>query len=180
MDIFTIKDNRYSRDFRPLSGIMFSIVKRTILIDAAIIVSVPSRGLCFQSAQSEISKIERGKKVSVPSRGLCFQSTMILALPISVSVFPSPLGDYVFNQEKNKTNRRKWQCFRPLSGIMFSITKSPGHTPTWHISFPSPLGDYVFNQKRRLMLVSWFRFRFRPLSGIMFSIESGNTCPRRI
>ena len=59
--------------------------------------------------------------VSVPSRGLCFQSSFVLHVKRGKNVFPSPLGDYVFN--RCKFERRK------PDGV-----------------FPSPLGDYVFNR----------------------------------
>ena len=60
-------------------------------------VSVPSRGLCFQSTKQE--KVLQALEVSVPSRGLCFQSK---------------------NAQEVKSEYRR--CFRPLSGIMFSIS----------------------------------------------------------
>ena len=84
--------------------------------------------------------------------------------------FPSPLGDYVFNPKVCDKREEGQQCFRPLSGIMFSIDKlamwndyaqevsvpSRGlcfqsqrkhHLLTCiALKFPSPLGDYVFNR----------------------------------
>ena len=83
--------------------------------------------------------------------------------------FPSPLGDYVFNPKVCDKREEGQQCFRPLSGIMFSIQKyviterkdnnvsvpSRGlcfQSISWqcgtttHKKFPSPLGDYVFNR----------------------------------
>ena len=89
------------------------------------IVSVPSRGLCFQSRMAErlgipverrfrplsgimfsILILDFGKKpvfiVSVPSRGLCFQSNMYTLKVNTLLEFPSPLGDYVFNHRQNE------------------------------------------------------------------------------
>ena len=107
--------------FRPLSGIMFSIntqdrFTRTIfqfpsplgdyvfnlvaLNDDELFintVSVPSRGLCFQSMCIRLIR-SLFETVSVPSRGLCFQSIMTGSYNETLSTFPSPLGDYVFNQ----------------------------------------------------------------------------------
>ena len=63
-------------------------------------VSVPSRGLCFQSNHVR-EKIRRLLEVvSVPSRGLCFQSRP--------------------EWYQRRGNRKG---FRPLSGIMFSIRR---------------------------------------------------------
>ena len=60
--------------FRPLSGIVFSIKQHLETIEDTIAaVSVPSRGLCFQSIKS-FKNIRIPPTVSVPSRGLCFQS----------------------------------------------------------------------------------------------------------
>ena len=130
--------------FRPLSGIMFSI--KGVVYEMAFadykfpsplgdyvfnlkcktrnisdeFVSVPSRGLCFQSG--ELRGVYRYRQgVSVPSRGLCFQS--------------KKLG---FKWASKKS-------FRPLSGIMFSIFHYTA--PVYSVlKFPSPLGDYVFNR----------------------------------
>ena len=90
------RSSRRRKSFRPLSGIMFSIGYVGIVwyeelefpsplgdyvFNRAILsrfgkpisgVSVPSRGLCFQSRDWEMMSI--GERVSVPSRGLCFQS----------------------------------------------------------------------------------------------------------
>ena len=82
--------------FRPLSGIMFSI---------------------FETAVE--AKIYQA--VSVPSRGLCFQSKTMKRKGNNIMTFPSPLGDYVFNHRALRMNVNGIKGFRPLSGIMFSI-----------------------------------------------------------
>ena len=66
------------------------------------------------------------------------------------TTFPSPLGDYVFNQNGED--------------IRIHIAK-----------FPSPLGDYVFNQSDNHKICPRTGVRFRPLSGIMFSIRRNET-----
>ena len=135
--------------FRPLSGIMFSIGWKTRTrnsrprsfpsplgdyvfnhaYNSAILcinksVSVPSRGLCFQSRVYGSRYVKGTQRVSVPSRGLCFQSGIVAGCTVK-----SFIG------------------FRPLSGIMFSIDCP--HRDTYRRlprRFPSPLGDYVFNR----------------------------------
>ena len=155
--------------FRPLSGIMFSIGWKTRTrnsrprsfpsplgdyvfnhaYNSAILcinksVSVPSRGLCFQSCRVYRLRLWHGdsfrplsgimfsiehisaivkmrKRVSVPSRGLCFQSEKLQMKRLKQLWFPSPLGDYVFNQTKEGCVLDIKHRFRPLSGIMFSI-----------------------------------------------------------
>ena len=62
-------------------------------------VSVPSRGLCFQSKRGIVENT-RPHVVSVPSRGLCFQSII------------------------SKTKHIAPPRFRPLSGIVFSISEA--------------------------------------------------------
>ena len=82
-------------------------------------VSVPSRGLCFQSDYDVYIRRDY-RFVSVPSRGLCFQSSI------------ADNGQFA------------QFSFRPLSGIVFSIE----YSRQWAvraIQFPSPLGDCVFN-----------------------------------
>ena len=97
-----LKPQRFThpyRSFRPLSGIVFSIgVQFVDERPVDVQVSVPSRGLCFQSKPDGVIYTQIGL-VSVPSRGLCFQSRVNNnAIVIIAVAFPSPLGDCVFNR----------------------------------------------------------------------------------
>ena len=108
-------------------------------------------------------------------------------------MFPSPLGDYVFNPDDPELMQAICDSFRPLSGIMFSIFAKTYHKLDT-FKFPSPLGDYVFNRLLKeaenmtklkfpsplgdyvfnltsFELALTIRLCFRPLSGIMFSIQ---------
>ena len=237
--------------FRPLSGIMFSIKQVSLFFIGKIIaVSVPSRGLCFQSLQvcflsdallrrfrplsgimfsiGDFYKIKDDlQEVSVPSRGLCFQSLLVLCLINKYYSF-RPLSGIMFSI-KFKAGKYSvdFKCgFRPLSGIMFSILAKKLHTSPNELMFPSPLGDYVFNRIPQPQIQSIFsvsvpsrglcfqsrrgplRFcfgilfpsplgdyvfnrvwnmtkkerltSFRPLSGIMFSIRNGKNIFQRL
>ena len=60
-------------------------------------------------------------------------------------MFPSPLGDCVFNRFALEQEYKLIDsCFRPLSGIVFSIFEPLRNGATIRV-FPSPLGDCVFN-----------------------------------
>ena len=99
--MFSIPDNFRSMhahiSFRPLSGIMFSIEK-LILKRSRTWRFRPLSGIMF-SISFTMRRIYGLKIVSVPSRGLCFQSAMWAYNNSKFLQFPSPLGDYVFNQE---------------------------------------------------------------------------------
>ena len=84
-------------------------------------------------------------EVSVPSRGLCFQSELQdITLREFAPMFPSPLGDCVFNPNiENRNNTRLWG-FRPLSGIVFSIIMNPVSSDLFNICF-RPLSGIVFS-----------------------------------
>ena len=154
--------------FRPLSGIMFSIRKVTDETIKAIMVSVPSRGLCFQSNERRVC-IGHQTPFPSPLGDYVFNRLLKEAENMTKLKFPSPLGDYVFNLTSFELALTIRLCFRPLSGIMFSIQKyvikerkdnnvsvpSRGlcfQSISWqcgtttHKKFPSPLGDYVFNR----------------------------------
>ena len=139
--------------FRPLSGIMFSIGPSQTYLSKLYTVSVPSRGLCFQSTTEGANHYDKTRIVSVPSRGLCFQST-------SINLY-----------------RTEWNGFRPLSGIMFSICVC-NRRLILIVMFPSPLGDYVFNRRISRQLQPCY-VGFRPLSGIMFSIQGIQTMNKK-
>ena len=105
----------------PLGDYVFNHVVRKPMRLSMDVVSVPSRGLCFQSWWTK-GEWTYAWKVSVPSRGLCFQSGTFLSRHLkNIWLFPSPLGDYVFNRKGTKVMRVYCVGFRPLSGIMFSI-----------------------------------------------------------
>ena len=95
--------------------------------------------------------MDDGYMVSVPSRGLCFQSIAYFIGISGSAEFPSPLGDYVFNLLNFSNNKFFNVRFRPLSGIMFSIETIIMTKKTGLESFPSPLGDYVFNRLDELL-----------------------------
>ena len=83
--------------------------------------------------------------------------------------FPSPLGDYVFNQSQTTLQNMIMKgSFRPLSGIMFSIQRAffKSHWPSCF----RPLSGIMFS----IILWKFWKKKgrncFRPLSGIMFSI----------
>ena len=83
--------------------------------------------------------------VSVPSRGLCFQSIAKRCHKWYMGEFPSPLGDYVFNQAIGNDFIARRLVSVPSRGLCF---QSNCFTVIKHLSaleFPSPLGDYVFN-----------------------------------
>ena len=81
----------------PSRGLCFQSINRDSFMGAMKAVSVPSRGLCFQSVVRCASKSIVSGFVSVPSRGLCFQSEKYHVDDDGVWRFPSPLGDCVFN-----------------------------------------------------------------------------------
>ena len=83
--------------FRPLSWIMFSIDYGAYMFFGGITVSVPSRGLCFQS-DTDCSIMESSKEVSVPSRGLCFQSlsAKTCTLPYSALIVAAQMHKVVY------------------------------------------------------------------------------------
>ena len=157
------------KSFRPLSGMMFSIEKEMVL-EAGMVVSVPSRGLCFQSNRNAsfctsslgfpsplgdyvfnptvLRRFECMVSVSVPSRGLCFQSVLLLSMDTLL------------------------QCFRPLSGIMFSINIMSVYDLKLP-KFPSPLGDYVFNQMKEAMNRSRNGHVSVPSRGLCFQSNGG-------
>ena len=148
---------------------MFSIGEKYVMLEMTEFVSDPSRGLCFQSTDSQ-KRSGNGTFVSVPSRGLCFQSEILgfaewanaqngfrplSGIMFSISIFLiriyndiicfRPLSGIMFSIDtRRRLYDRKGNCFRPLSGIMFSI---PHITNILFLlfMFPSPLGDYVFN-----------------------------------
>ena len=130
--------------FRPLSGIMFSIIKK---------------------GERNMNKLEQ---VSVPSRGLCFQSEKGDKKYEKILWFPSPLGDYVFNLVQHKVWKLSEWFPSPLGDYVFNQGEQ-NYVQVHKRRFPSPLGDYVFN---RLYGNNGLTERggFRPLSGIMFSI----------
>ena len=85
-------------------------------------------------------------------------------------MFPSPLGDYVFNLPDVFTNRKiEWEFPSPLGDYVFNHINRGG-SRYYFDQFPSPLGDYVFNHMDWLALSMEIE-SFRPLSGIMFSIK---------
>ena len=84
-------------------------------------IAVPSRGLCFQSRRRSDEELA-DDFVSVPSRGLCFQSFVVDMhnSPIKVSV---PSRGLCFQSTHTNMYISLTACrFRPLSGIMFSIS----------------------------------------------------------
>ena len=134
----------YPYGFRPLSGIMFSIYKVSRVST--------TRPFCFR-----------------PLSGIMFSISSCVSFRRSKGVFPSPLGDYVFNLSFSWLTRLLTFRFRPLSGIMFSI----------HSKGVALLqGEWVSVPSRGLCFQSYDvegfnlkeQYSFRPLSGIMFSI----------
>ena len=86
--------------FRPLSGIVFSISVHNLIFPIfAQPVSVPSRGLCFQSNYEENVLCASRRKSFRPLSGIVFS----IYWDGQVNgfggrrMFPSPLGDCVFN-----------------------------------------------------------------------------------
>ena len=82
--------------FRPLSGIVFSIVLVRCRCMVFLVVSVPSRGLCFQSTKDYDNTYYHD--VSVPSRGLCFQSlsAKTCTLPYSALIVAAQMHKVVY------------------------------------------------------------------------------------
>ncbi len=109
-------------------------------------VSVPSRGLCFQSFL-KIFKNFDCKGGFRPLSGIVFSIYQQLVECCESEAFPSPLGDCVFNHGGGYLVYDADICFRPLSGIVFSI-------------------DKIYRQDGTL------KCSFRPLSGIVFSIRT--------
>ena len=132
----------YTTRFRPLSGIQFSLQEFLLNFTGKRTVSVPSRG--FNSHY-------RGSGYDT------FPST-----------FPSPLGDSILITASRSSIMILALCFRPLSGIQFSL-RLVALDAQYCQSF-RPLSGIQFS------LPSFARFYramgsgFRPLSGIQFSL----------
>ena len=60
-------------------------------------VSVPSRGLCFQSDMKMLTKWMCSESFR-PLSGIMFSICVEVDEKFNMVGFPSPLGDYVFNQ----------------------------------------------------------------------------------
>ena len=118
-------------------------MKNLVLVE---IVSVPSRGLCFQSPTNPVTPGVLRTTVSVPSRGLCFQSDNILYIIAGLVTFPSPLGDYVFNRKNLERKENSLGFPSPLGDYVFNLSAYSTLKDAFPRKFPSPLGDYVFNQ----------------------------------
>ena len=134
-------------------------------------VSVPSRGLCFQS-QLRRRRKERIFRVSVPSRGLCFQSLLPRRglwlsrwrfRPLSGIMFliKDKFHDMTYKEAVSVPSRGLWfQSLNTLSisfccnvsvpsrGLCFQSNNNIKGSNAF-IAFPSPLGDYVFNRKKK-------------------------------
>ena len=108
--------------FRPLTGILF-----------------------FNSSMNDLY-CPRSLFVSVPLRGFCFStSTARSALMMSWIPFPSPYGDFVFQQvEREQERHAQALSFRPLTGILF------------------------FNSYFGFIMYLFSITGFRPLTGILF------------
>ena len=77
--------------------------------------------------------------VSVPSRGLCFQSLTALFLNgNSKRKFPSPLGDYVFNRLLlQKSYHWPWLFPSPLGDYVFNLARPNILEEKIEVSVPS-------------------------------------------
>ena len=62
-------------------------------------------------------------------------------------MFPSPYGDFVFQQgDENCQKAQHARRFRPLTGILFFNAISAELNGSAFTAFPSPYGDFVFQQ----------------------------------
>ena len=91
---------RRGNHFRPLSGIMFSILALLQLLSPIIGTFRPLSGIMFSIQNRQITLATKWISVSVPSRGLCFQFILYQIHIEQPILFPSPLGDYVFNSHE--------------------------------------------------------------------------------
>ena len=155
--------------FRPLSGIMFSIGRNqdgerhgTEPFPS------PLGDYVFNQKQIRWAESLR-KEFPSPLGDYVFNHLQSGDYTEFSQVFPSPLGDYVFNQEVFELLELGPDCFRPLSGIMFSIICAfvDNHFP---IKCFRPLSGIMFSIRNEYSYLTMFYSSFRPLSGIMFSI----------
>ena len=86
----------YRMSFRPLSGFLYSLLR-------------------------DADYYRKVNKVSVPSRGFFILYLAQFVLYKSVKKFPSPLGVSLFSIELQKYHVKKINCFRPLSGFLYSL-----------------------------------------------------------
>ena len=134
--------------FRPLSGIMFSIGWKTRTRNSRPR-SFPSPlgDYVFNHAyNSAILCIN--KSVSVPSRGLCFQSGIVAGCTVKSFIGFRPLSGIMFSIDcpHRDTYRRLPRRFpSPLGDYVFNL-EAQQILQVVNESFPSPLGDYVFNR----------------------------------
>jgi len=75
--------------------------------------------------------------------------------------FPSPYGDYLLSEQNGAMPRlcRRPSSFRPLTGIIFSLSLFPGLAFTTLLRwFPSPYGDYLLSEQN-LKFIRKFNIR---------------------
>ena len=146
--IFQIKDFDYIssgkfNSFRPLTGNLYSKSGREDWYPFSFYVSVPSRGIYIPNKDFDSMMNEFG--VSVPSRGIYIPNTLVCAILDNV-VFPSPHGEFIF-QMYAKGVYNLTECFRPLTGNLYSKCPSLILTLRRLKLFPSPHGEFIFQIK---------------------------------
>ena len=124
----------------------------------------------FSITRRSIIMTKQEKVVSVPSRGLCFQSISRCFLRSSNCKFPSPLGDYVFNLQNSGLFTGGLFVSVPSRGLCFQSRelREANNLTQEEVSVPSR--GLCFQSLSTLSLFVIMKSSFRPLSGIMFSI----------
>ena len=138
----TVTDQKFPS---PYGDFVFQPARLIMKIKKEVAVSVPLRGFCFSTQEAVSLMKEKGKEVSVPLRGFCFSTfDKKKSIQTSTSEFPSPYGDFVFQQQANQAYTLDNFSFRPLTGILF------------------------FNMLVIPAVVVMITRSFRPLTGILF------------
>ncbi len=94
----------HSTCFRPLTGILFSNRKQKMVNVVRTSKSFrPLTGILFSNTSTSKAAVGKAAGVSVPSRGFCFRTKQAGKATTSKAAgkFPSPHGDFVFEQVRN-------------------------------------------------------------------------------